>query len=1200
MLRRLLYCLLPLLLLAISTQAQDSIVKRIIFIGDAGEINPDQCTLIPDAANYVIANKTTVLFLGDNIYPVGMGLPGSKEAACTQQILQSQFTPFRNKGATVYFVPGNHDWDRMGKDGYAKIREQGRFIAEQHDSLLKLVPENGCVGPYEINISDSLAIIAFDSEWWLFPHEKPTTGCDCETKKAFIEKLNELLYKNRYKMILLAAHHPFQSYGHHGGYYSLKDHLFPLTAVNKNLYIPLPIIGSLYPLLRSTLQSPEDRLHPLYQEMIKQVDGVFKDFPNLVHVAGHEHGLQFIKSSQTQIVSGSGAKEAFVKKGKNSLFAAKEHGFVTVDQLLNNDLKITFYALNDKVMSVVFTYTQHYVPVKKMEEEAYNAVAVMGDSAMVKANEGYGQVSGIHRTLFGENYRKEWATATKLPVIKISAIHGGLVPLQRGGGHQSVSLRLKDKAGKEWVLRSVNKYPEILLPEALRETFAKDIVTDAMSAQHPYSALIVPPLANAASVPHARPIIGLVAPDKNLGIYAKDFVNTVCLLEEREPLGKSDNSEKMYKTLLDDNDNGFDTTTFFKARLLDLFIGDWDRHEDQWRWAYEKKGKDKRYMPVPRDRDQVLHVVDGMVPNFAARPWIVPMLHDFDGSIKKVNAFFTESNALNKKFLNQLSHEQWMQLTNGFVAAMTDSVIEAALLQLPKEAYDIRHDQLAQQLKERRQHLPAAMEKYYAFINRIVDIQTTDKNELVQVTDAPNDGLSIIINKINKEGKIKDELFKRTFYPNITKEIRLFVEDGNDSVVINNHSSIKLRIVGAKDSKVYNVVESHRNIELYGREDNISVLGNRSKLQTHFSNDSANTAYVPTNPYNKIVPLLNIGYNIDDGLMLGAAVKFINQGFRKKPYNSMQQFSFTRSFSTKAYRFKFSSEWLQAVGKADFIIRAKALAPDNTQNFFGLGNNTVYDKNNSIKYYRSRFAIYELAPELRWHTNKTSSYSVSPFFQLYQFDSDDNKGRLINSPSLIHSYDSSSIEKDKSYAGISFQFMKDARNNQLLPSSGGYFSIKIQAYKGLNSYAKDFIQFTPELAVFRKLDSRANIILANRIGAGTTVGKAAFYQQLFLGGHENLLGYRQYRFAGQSMLYNNLELRIKLKNIGSYILPGQLGMTAFYDAGKVWAKGFDSNSIHQSVGGGIYFVPAQMAVLQVLAGYSKEGWYPYFTIGFRF
>ena len=77
-------------------------------------------------------------------------------------------------------------------------------------------------------------------------------------------------------------------------------------------------------------------------------------------------------------------------------------------------------------------------------------------------------------------------------------------------------------------------------------------------------------------------------------------------------------------------------------------------------------------------------------------------------------------------------------------------------------------------------------------------------------------------------------------------------------------------------------------------------------------------------------------------------------------------------------------------------------------------------------------------------------------------------------------------------------------------------------------------------------------------------------------------------------------MRFKLAQIGSYILPGQLGMLGFYDAGKVWAKGYNSSRIHQGIGGGAYYAPANMAVFQLIAGYSREGWYPYFTMGFRF
>ena len=297
-----------------SALGQDSVVQRIIFLGDAGEIDKAQQSVIPFASNLILANKTSVFYLGDNIYPRGMGLPGSREEKESQAILKSQYKPMRDRGAPVYFIPGNHDWDRMGKNGLAKIKQQWAFLESQSDSMLKMVPPDGCPGPTEINVSENMTIIVFDSEWWLFPFDKTNllAECNCRTKKDVILRMQELLYKNRNKIIFLASHHPFQSYGTHGGYFSWKDNIFPLTAASDNLYIPLPVVGSLYPLARKTFTSPEDLNHPLYKSMVRQVDAVFDSFPNLIHVAGHDHGLQFIKDKQIQIVSGAGDRKSVV------------------------------------------------------------------------------------------------------------------------------------------------------------------------------------------------------------------------------------------------------------------------------------------------------------------------------------------------------------------------------------------------------------------------------------------------------------------------------------------------------------------------------------------------------------------------------------------------------------------------------------------------------------------------------------------------------------------------------------------------------------------------------------------------------------------------------------------------------------------------------------------------------------------------
>jgi len=1186
--------------------AQDSIRHRIILIGDAGEMDKQQQLLIPDAATHILSGKTTVLYLGDNIYPHGIGLPGSSDQSTTEQILRSQFEPMRRNGAAVYFIPGNHDWERSGKNGLARIKRQSEFLQEQGDSLLKLIPADGCPGPVALELGDSLTVIAFDSEWWLFPFNKtnPEAECECNSKKDILTKLEELFSRYRDNVILLASHHPFESYGTHGGYFSLKDHIFPLTAANKKLYIPLPVIGSLYPLLRKSFTNPEDLRHPLYKDMINRVNHSFAGVPNVMHVAGHEHGLQFIrntKNKQWQIVSGGGAKENYTIKRKNSLFGKQVQGYVTADWLADNRMKYTFYQYQEGRMTEAFQYTTSYIAPPPTKADSLENV-IKGDSMTVRLRPEYDAVGKLHRKLFGENYRKEFATPVTLPVIRLSEVSGGLVAEKTGGGMQTISLRLKDKKDREWALRSIEKNPDPLIPEALRQTFARDVLDDYMSAQHPFSPLVIPVLAKAAGVPHANPVIGIVAPDPGLGNFEKLFVGKVALLERREPLGKSDNTEKALKKLQEDNDNTYDPETFLRARLLDVLISDWDRHADQWRWADTLDGKGKYYLSVPRDRDQALYRKQGFFPHMASRPWILPTLQGFSKNIPHIKYSMIKSNFMNGFAAGQLTHEQWTSITQQFVAAVSDSVIDKAMKKLPASAYALHGPELAATMKVRRDNMPAAIDKFYRFIHKTVDIRGTDKNERVQLTGTSGGGLHVTVNKINKEGEIKDTLLSQTFDPSITKEIRLYLHNGKDSVLVDNSTSkIKLRIIGGNGDKVYNIAESRRKIKLYDKKHKAEFIGETSRLKKHLSNDSLNVAYVAANPYHVWMPLVSAGYNLDDGLVLGGGVKYTHQGFRKLPYASVHQLLVAHSFSTAAYRIRYSSEWLQALGKTDIVFRALARAPDNTQNYFGRGNETVYNKSGDFKrYYRARFALYSVDAGIRRRGSKKSVWSIGPSFQYYRYDADENDGRFISNPSLIGSYDSLTIDKNKYHGGLAMQWVNDTRNNPVFPAWGSYIATSVKGMIGLNSYAKSFVQVTQEIDLYKNLNARNSIILANRLGGSVSFGQTAFYQSQFLGGHENLLGYRQFRFAGRHMLYNNLELRIKLADFASYILPGQIGFTGFFDIGRVWETKENSGKWHNGTGGGIYFAPASLAVLQLVMGYSSEGWYPYFTMGFRF
>jgi hypothetical protein len=824
------------------------------------------------------------------------------------------------------------------------------------------------------------------------------------------------------------------------------------------------------------------------------------------------------------------------------------------------------------------------------------------DSAIVQVHASYNNVNGFHRWLFGENFRQEWAAKVKLPVIRISEFQGGLHPLQYGGGMETKSIRMQDKAGREWVIRSVEKTPDKLLPEKLRGTFVLDWVDDEYSGQHPYSALVVPPLADAALVPHANPVIGVLAPDPAMGTFGKAFAGRVVLMEEREPTGPSQNTLKMLKELEDSNDNRFDGEEFLRARMLDLLIGDWDRHEDQWRWTSTRDGKEKRYTAVPRDRDQVMHVMQGVFPTIASLPWVMPIIGNFDGSIHHVKYSLYKTNFIKAFPDAQFNYADWMRIVNEFVKAESDEVLEAGINRLPKELYPIRNKELLSKLKKRRDNIPAAMSEYYYFINRIVDIRASDKDEQVTINDAPDQGMQIIISKLSKNGNVKEKLMDMIYQPAITKEIRLYVSGGDDHVIINNSASpIKLRIVGANGSKTYEVKQAYKKIQVYGRADSVTFTGEANRLSKHLSDDTSNTHFVATNPYDIWEPLATGAINRDDGFLLGLGFRYTGKaGFRKPPYSTVQEVMVEHSFETKAFNINYNGQWMQAIGKADITLNALVDAPDNTMNFFGQGDNTVLDKTgNYHKHYRTRFDFYQLDPALRWHTGIGSTISLGPSFQFYHFDMNGNTGRSINQPGLIKSYDSTSFAKNKSHAGFIADYVSDKKDNKILPTKGFYLNVKLEGYAGLNASSKAFMQIRPEFTYFQKIDSGARLVLSDRIGGGASAGHPAFYQYMFLGGQGNLLGYLQNRFSGQEMAYNNFQARFRIANIGGYILPGQLGVTGFYDVGRVWVDGEHTDTWHQGTGGGLYFAPATMTVIQVIAGHSKEGWYPYVAFDFR-
>ncbi len=116
-------------------------------------------------------------------------------------------------------------------------------------------------------------------------------------------------------------------------------------------------------------------------------------------------------------------------------------------------------------------------------------------------------------------------------------------------------------------------------------------------------------------VVHTEPNYYFVPDDPAFGIYRKTFANKVCLLELHGPTSDENETKstaKVVEKLLEDSKNHVDQQAILRARLLDMMIGDWDRHFDQWRFGILDTGVGKLYYPIPRDRDNAFFYSDGL------------------------------------------------------------------------------------------------------------------------------------------------------------------------------------------------------------------------------------------------------------------------------------------------------------------------------------------------------------------------------------------------------------------------------------------------------------------------------------------------------------------------------------------------------------------------------------------------------------
>jgi hypothetical protein len=324
----------------------DSIEVSLFLIGDAGSSAYDGEPVLQDLAKQsdsLRPVKQFVVFLGDNVYPRGVPPEGHPNRDDAEKKIAAQVLAIRKGEAQGILIPGNHDWDRQGRDGWNSIRRQDTVVRKFGGEDVRLLPAGGCPGPEVVDLGTNLRVIALDSEWWVHNDVKPygpESPCATKTEQEVTDSLAGALRDKGKRHAVVVTHHPLRSGGVHGGAFTLGDHIFPLRNVKSWLWIPLPLIGSLYPFARTMGISNQDISGKKYGQMRRELEAVFAKYPPLVMASGHDHHLQVIRGGRPevtnagyQLVSGSGilGHASIVRKIEGSLFQREAAGFMRLD-----------------------------------------------------------------------------------------------------------------------------------------------------------------------------------------------------------------------------------------------------------------------------------------------------------------------------------------------------------------------------------------------------------------------------------------------------------------------------------------------------------------------------------------------------------------------------------------------------------------------------------------------------------------------------------------------------------------------------------------------------------------------------------------------------------------------------------------------------------------------------------------------------
>lgn len=808
------------------------------------------------------------------------------------------------------------------------------------------------------------------------------------------------------------------------------------------------------------------------------------------------------------------------------------------------------------------------------------------DTVWITAGSHY-EAGETKEKLLGHDYRDAWTTPIRVPVLNLATYAGGLTVVERGGGQQTQSLRLIGEDGFEYNFRSVDKEIAQGLSDDLAETIVDDLLQDQVSSMHPAAAIVATAILDSVGILNPGPQLFVMPDDPRLGEFREVFGGMLGTLEvhanesadgSRVFAGADEveSAEDFFPELREDPHNRVDLPDFLTSRLVSMLMGDWDRHEGQFRWARFDSAGVRVWRPVPEDRDFAFSDYDGLLlgPAGIFLSEAAPFTTKY-----RLRRLTQNSAEVERRLLTDLEWSEWQAIVRDLQAKLPDHVIESAVRALPEEYYARSGEEIARLLIERRGGLEAIAREFYLQLAADAEIHATHEDERAEITRLPEGDVKVVIYSAteNDDAVI---YFERTFHPSETDEIRVRLYGGDDRAMVRGTGpgGIVIRVIGGEGDDVLmdsSVVSAQgRHTAFYDSEGENEITGTQATAVDRTPYEGLEwipEEQMPPRDWGTIHSIFMpwAGYEGTEGLIIGGGPQWTWYGFRQVPYSAQIRLRAMYGLGSGEFGLDATADFVQVGSRSSVLLHGRASGLEAVR-FNGFGNLSTEEGGEVVRYDQMLFEAlfgFPIASEV--------SVSAGPVFEHIDLD-----------------------ERDGQYGKLGLRGLLelDSRPQDRVMGGGARIDIDGHLFPAAWDLDQPFGRVRTEAASYSPLPGPN--LLAVRIGGAQVFGTAPFTEAIYLGGSENLRGYPYQRFVGDAALYGGAELRSKVTR-AELIVKGDLGVLAFTDAGRVFVDGESPGDWHTSYGTGLWFASLERAVSVTYARGGGDGMF-YFKIGFPF